>query len=291
MNDKRKLKDFSDNEDDGYSRKKKVTKRKSMDKILEETEKAEKFANAIKSDLNTLNSINDIKGALTYFKSIFLRSHYKLPPIIYQHQIYSLVKNRTSVDREIEYLKNSNKIRLFRCDSNTDDIAIVYISDFKQHLDEHLFEFEKENIKQIVTNSKITESEYKKFINKFYDEILNEVKDQSISQCDLKKIYHLSEKEITILVQTGLLTIKDPSSWWFAIPFVGNFRRDLIECRRNIVNVLRKKKFNEITIEELYKRSSKKISKIGVLYIVTDLLGSEVVRKIDSPMGFVVKLT
>ena len=90
-------------------------------------------------------SIIDTHGALKLIKSIFPSSSFNLAPIIHQHQIYSMVENRTRVDREIEDLKNSNLIRLFRCDSMTDDIAICYTDDFKLHLKEHLFDLEKVN--------------------------------------------------------------------------------------------------------------------------------------------------
>jgi hypothetical protein len=64
----------------------------------------------------------------------------------------------------------------------------------------------------------------------------------------------------------------------------------LIEARKAIINILKKKKFNELPIEELYRRNNKKVCQIGIMFLVADLLGTESVRKVDSPMGFIIQL-
>lgn len=195
--------------------------------ILEETEQTEEFENTIRTDLEAFQSVTSVQEAVQYLRTISHRGP-KLPPIFYQHQIYSIVENRTRVDREIEDLKNSNQIRIFKCDSNTEDIAICYTGDFKKHIREHLLDFEKETIKQIITNFKSSQGEFKALIEKFQDQILADIKELSVSELDLKSTYHLNEREITVLIQTGLLTIKNSSSWYFAIPFVGTIRSNFI---------------------------------------------------------------
>lgn len=195
--------------------------------ILEEAEQTEEFENTIRTDLEAFQSVTSVQEAFQYLRSIFHRGP-KLPPIFYQHQIYSIVENRTRVDREIEELKNSNQIRIFKCDSNTEDIAICFTGDFKKHIREQLLDFEKETIKQIITNFKSSQAEFKALIEKFQDQILDDIKELSVCELDLKKTYHLNEREITVLIQTGLLTIKNSSSWYFAIPFVGTIRSNFI---------------------------------------------------------------
>ncbi len=209
MNGKRKSTDRI-----GSNKKSKTTN------ILDEVEKTEEFENEIRTDIQNFQSVTNVQEALKYLKSIFHDS-FKLPPIFYQHQIYSIVESRTRVDREIEELKNSNQLRFFKCDSITEDIAICYTRDYKKHIKEHLLDFENETIKQIITNSKASQIEFKNLLEKFQEQILDEIKDLSVNEFDLKNTYHLNEREITILIQTGLLTIKNSSSWYFAIPFVG----------------------------------------------------------------------
>lgn len=56
------------------------------------------------------------------------------------------------------------------------------------------------------------------------------------------------------------------------------------------MNILKKKKYNELAISELYRRSNKKINQIGIMYLVADLLGTESVSKVNSPIGFIIRL-
>lgn len=300
MSDKRKRKDssdYSDLEDIVISRKSKTYKSKNKPKkpsdILDAVEIAEKLKDTIKTDLNAFTStINDPLATLKNLKSIFIQNNdrYKLPPIIFQHQIYSVVENKTRVDREIENLKNSNEIRVFKCDSQTDDLAICFTQDYKEHLQNNIFDkdFQNESVKQLLKSTKISETEYKKLLETFQEKILFDIKEMSITLTELK-LYHITECEITALIQTGVLVNKNANSWWFAIPYVGNFRRDLIGARKSLMNQLRRKKFKEMNIDELYQRNSKNITQIGIVYLVADLLGKELVRRIDSPMGFVIK--
>ncbi len=221
--------------------------------------------------LHSITTIKDTSDAISYLKTRFnpLNQFNNLPAIIFQHQVYSMIQNRTQADREIEKLRDLNEIRAFKYDD--EDVAICFSTELKFFIS-----------KQIHEN--------KLLIDRFVEKILFETKELSINRHDLKNKYNLTEEEVTLIIRSGLLTIKDAQTWWFAIPLIGNFRRQLVEARRSVVNLLRKKKFKEIGVEELYKRSSKKISQIGVVYLICDLIGREVIRRIDSPMGFVVGL-
>ena len=54
------------------------------------------------STLDT-SELSDTKAALLYMKSIFPEEKFggRLPPIIMKHQIYSIIKNKTTVDKEV----------------------------------------------------------------------------------------------------------------------------------------------------------------------------------------------
>ena len=279
----------SDQEDSYGSAKKhqKKTRSKTSD-ILDTMEKAEKLTKLIQKDMSFFTSMTDTTQAFEHLKILFKVDN--LPPIIHQHQIYSMIQNKTAVDREIESLRASNKVRLFKADSNLEDISICSTDDFKNHIKTHVLNFNDKTVKEIISHSKTSQSEFKCLIEKFQNEILNEFKELSITEFELKKNYHLTESEITVLIQIGLLTIKNPSSWWFAIPFVGTFRKNLTDARKSLLNVLKKKKYKEASLEELYKRDVKKINQIGLIYLISDLIGKEEICKMDSPMGFIIKL-
>lgn len=199
-------------ESDTSSKKKSKYDLDKYDKLAED----EDLSNRIKSDLDKMNSVepDNVLSALNYLKSIFCTSFDPLPQVMFHHQLYSLIKNKTKVDREIELLKTKNIIHVFKSESNKtneDDLSICFTDDFNSYVQQMLIAG-VENVLKLTNN--YNEERLKSLINRFIDKILGEVKELSISQKDLKLKYKLSEAEITALVQTGLLNIKDMSSYW-----------------------------------------------------------------------------
>ena len=199
-------------ESDTSSKKKSKYDLDKYDKLAED----EDLSNRIKSDLDKMNSVepDNVLSALNYLKSIFCTSFDPLPQVMFHHQLYSLIKNKTKVDREIELLKTKNIIHVFKSESNKtneDDLSICFTDDFNSYVQQILIAG-VENVLKLTNN--YNEERLKSLINRFIDKILGEVKELSISQKDLKLKYKLSEAEITALVQTGLLNIKDMSSYW-----------------------------------------------------------------------------
>ena len=181
------------------------------DKLLD----GEELSKRIKFDLDEMSSAtDDVTEAFQYLKGIFSESFEPLPSIIFHHQLYSLVKNRTQVDREIEMLKAKNQIHVFKSESNKtyneDDISICFTDEFNSYVQKVIIDVESINK---LTNNYDT-ARLKNLILKFLNEILKEVKELSVSQSDLKTKFKLNESEITVLIQTGLLTIKDMTSYW-----------------------------------------------------------------------------
>lgn len=181
------------------------------DKLLD----GEELSKRIKFDLEEMSSAtDDVTEAFQYLKGIFSESFEPLPSIIFHHQLYSLVKNRTQVDREIEMLKAKNQIHVFKSESNKtyneDDISICFTDEFNSYVQKVIIDVESINK---LTNNYDT-ARLKNLILKFLNEILKEVKELSVSQSDLKTKFKLNESEITVLIQTGLLTIKDMTSYW-----------------------------------------------------------------------------
>jgi len=92
---------------------------------------------------NTLLAIQVLASQFPY-----LRSSHKvggipnIPPIILRSQIYSVMSNRTEVDRELDDLKkggHNNAIRMFRLPTSEDEFAVV----FTDHLIEQINEMKK----------------------------------------------------------------------------------------------------------------------------------------------------
>ena len=251
--------------------------------------KCETNLEKIKSDLDSLSSIKDTLGSIEFFQKHFPK-HFELPPIIYQHQIYSAMPNKTKVDREIESLRIENKIILFKSDSVSnevqDDISICFLDDFKQYVENILID----------NNPKLPAdlNEKNKFINtirKFLNETITETKELSVTDQELKLNFSFKEADITTLIHAGLLTIKENAVWWFSIPSIGKFRRVLLDARRSVLNLIKKKRYNELNVDEVNVRNMKSVNQIGIVYILYDLIGKEAIRKVDSPLAnFIIKL-
>lgn len=192
--------------------------------------------------------------------------NFLLPPIVHSHQLYSLFKNKTQVDHDIESLRLSKHVLTFKCGN---ELAICSLRDFHNYINKLLSQSE-EKIQQCV--------------QAFLRKILFETSALSIEKSVLYLKYKLTENEISTLVRMGLLLIKDPSHFWFAIPNIGRFRRTLHDARKSLVDVLKKKKYKEMSLDELKCRNMKHVQQLGVLYVLSDLIGSEQIVRVDSPL-------
>ena len=225
---------------------------------------------------STVN-VKDTLSALDYLLDQFPSDMFAdLPRQAFVHQIYSLIKNKTQVDREIESLRKENKIVMFKCDSKTydeNDVVVCYYADFKHYVDK-------------LANSAGTSPSLvqKPLLSLFTDKILVEQNCLSIQKATLSDRYKLNDRDFTYLIQFGLFNIKDASNFWFAVPNFGRFRRVFVETRKLILDCIRKKKYKEIEFEELDKRNSKgKVSRFGLVYALHDLIGNDLVSLMDVP--------
>jgi hypothetical protein len=180
--------------------------------------------------------------------------------------MYSLFRNKTQVDHDIESLRMSKQVLTFKCDN---ELAICSLREYHNYINKLLSQSE-ENVQQCV--------------QAFLRKILFETSDLSIEKSVLRVKYKLTENEISTLVRMGLLLIKDPSHFWFAIPNIGRFRRTLHDARKSLVDVLKKKRYKEMTLDELKCRNMKHVQLLGVFYVLSDLIGNERIARVDSPL-------
>nr|GMD71118.1 serine/threonine-protein kinase 19 isoform X1 [Ipomoea batatas] len=58
-----------------------------------------------------------------------------IQPFVLQSQLYSSVKDRTQVDRELESLKREKALRVFKLNTGQDDHAIMLIDDYLSQIE------------------------------------------------------------------------------------------------------------------------------------------------------------
>lgn len=228
-------------------------------------------------DRNDLKSVVDTKTAIDYLLKFFPKQGLSLPPVIYVHQIYSLIKNRTKVDLDLDELRQSNEIKLFKFDCRSEDTILCKSDIFIDYI-EKLYLAQNDGKKDNLI-----------IIRKFVDTFLRKSTELYINKRDLVS-YKFSDSNISVLIQHGLLNIKDSSSWWFSIPNIGSFRRITLDARQIIDSIIRKKRYNELNVDELRARNINKLKIFGLFFHCYDLIGKDAVIRIDSPMGFILKL-
>ena len=220
---------------------------------------------------NTNDAINHLFGLFPSNQQL------NLPPFIYLHQLYNFSNlNRTQIDKDIIQLKQENKIKVFKFETKSEYACLCYTDSLVNYFKSLLNSNEESNYNEILPI----------VIDKFYKRP-TEVsirKNELLNECKLK------DSVITKLIQNGFLTIKDENEYWHSVPNIVLFIKLIHEARKLITFIISKKKYKEITINELKDRNFKKLRILGILYHCYDLIGSDIVQRVESPMSLTIRL-
>ncbi|XP_075090018.1 uncharacterized protein LOC107758954 isoform X4 [Nicotiana tabacum] len=175
-----------------------------------------------------------------------------IQPFILRSQLYSSLKDRTQVDRDLEIDRVSKRLEA----QKQEDISV--------------FEWFKEH----VIHSKLDPS-----IG--HDEL-----------CSLLSLGgKVKEEHISLLINAGLLTrqLIDPNMYWFAIPNIGSVLKGLSQGRKELMSFLNRRKYKEMAMASLEKKRLR-LSPLDMRFHLRDLLGSGHLKTVESPTGLVVKV-
>ena len=219
---------------------------------------------------------SDTEAALQYIESLYppveeLGSSNSLPHIVLRHQVYAVVHDKTTVDRELERLQEENKVRLFKLSTGADDYAITSLEKLEVHL------------------QKVSPEDCKETVEKFFFRVLRSYNDVAIDKKRLSGEKGFTEKEVSQLMSSGLLTVQDVGSYWLSVPGLGSFMRHFLKGRDCVLRTLRTAKYNEIMQSEL---EFKKLSacKLGIKFHILDLIGAELVTSVVTTSGPLLRL-
>ena len=189
-------------------------------------------------------------------------------PIITKAMLYSLMSNKTQVDKDLSELRHGNKIMWFSFRSSSSDYLMLF-KDYSSLL------------MKILPECNIS---YSKFIDAF--------KKQSdviyFSKVDLKGKFCLSDDAIKILINHKLLVINSNQMYEFSVPCSGNFMELLSLGKKRIMNVLQNRPSNEILEKELLDMKLRNCS-LGTMYLLYDLIGNGQVRSVKCGMGNLIR--
>jgi len=208
-----------------------------------------------------------------------LRQHYQslpqdIPPLILKTQIYSHVTSRTEVDRELNDLQQKGKIRMFKIISKTDQYSVLFMEDYLQVIAKTKAVFEKEKENTAV-------------FDQLVDNVLPNCKEIIISKQTLNQLVGSSAHKISLLVRSGLIVVRNNSSYWFNVPGTGGLFHACDSARKEIVSRLKRQKFKEVLEQDIMKmklRASKKLH-LGIMYHIKDLIGSNVLCRKTTTSG------
>ncbi|CAF4914187.1 unnamed protein product, partial [Rotaria sp. Silwood1] len=112
----------------------------------------------------------------------------------------------------------------------------------------------------------------------------------SIDKYTLENKFQLNLNDIHLLIQLGLLLPKQCDQYWFSIPNLAPFITCLEKSRRTLLQMLSRRTYKEIPMNEFQLRDMKKKCLLGFVYHIHDLIGANLAHIIDTPTGSIVKI-
>ncbi|XP_062874819.1 serine/threonine-protein kinase 19 [Trichomycterus rosablanca] len=212
----------------------------------------------------------DVKATLQYLMTLFPRKLFedRLPPVVFKHQLYSLLSDKTLVDKQLNDLRDQGEVLMFQLGFDSDTFALVFTEDYRA----------KVLAGQTGRDTYAT-------VEKFLDKALHGCSGLSFSKDKMLKELLFTDSEITKLVKSGVLTVRDAGSWWLAIPNSGRFTKYFINGRKAVLGIVKKSKYNEILKADLEERRTPSQVKLHIKYHVHDLIGAELVECIQTTSG------
>ncbi|KAG8080675.1 hypothetical protein GUJ93_ZPchr0007g5364 [Zizania palustris] len=205
-------------------------------------------------------------------------------PFILQSQLYSSVKDRTQVDRDLESLKKDKVLRVFKLNTGQDDHAIMFMEDYLKQM---MF---------AVKRSRGKDQDGTEVFEWFERYVIHSKLDVSIDHHELCSLLShggdATEKHITLLMNAGLLTrqLIDPNMYWFSIPSIGPILKGLAQGRKEIISLLNRKKYKEMLLSSLEK-TRLRFSPLDVRFHIRDLIGSGHIKTVQTPTGLLARIS
>ncbi|KAK7111982.1 inactive serine/threonine-protein kinase 19-like [Littorina saxatilis] len=222
------------------------------------------------------DTASDARTALLFLRGLFPveKFEYRLPPIVLKHQLYSVMKNRTLVDKQLNDLRTNKEVKVFKLGPEETSRSIVFTDDYRKH------------VLKVMTDLKIESP----VIEKVRQYILDQCTDVSLDRDTLYKGYGFTDMEITYMIKASILTVRDVGSWWLSIPNAGIFMKSFNRGRKSVTTMIRKSKYKEILKQDLEQRQWPKVARLGISYHIHDIMGADLVECIDTNSGQLLRL-
>ena len=234
----------------------------------------------------------DIKAGLLYLMN--LSSTNLVPKVAFKHQLYSVVENRTTVDRGINALLEKGEIKLFKTSLGTEQLVIMFTKDYISHVKIVCSVKDAGTSTKVVSGVGAHTSDNDQVIgniaSRFVDTVLPNLKDISINEDLLVKQYGFKDEEVTEMIKCGILTVKNAGTWWLSIPNIGAFMKLLRKGRQAVMQTIKRTKYREMARATLLTKKTIPSLKLNIEYHLHDLIGADLVKPIKSTTGILLRL-
>ncbi|CAI0434464.1 unnamed protein product [Linum tenue] len=207
-----------------------------------------------------------------------------IEPFVLRSQLYSSVKDRTQVDRELETLKRENMLRIFKLNTGQDDHAIMFLEDYLNQI---------ERVTKRLEENKKSDTEVLEWFKKY---VIDCKLEPSIDHQELCLLLSnggkVKDEHISLLINGGLLTrqLIDPNMYWFAIPNIGSILKGLSQGRKELLSLLKRRRYKEMMLAPLEKKRLR-FSPLDIRFHLRDLIGSGHLKTLCTPTGLVVRVS
>lgn len=164
-----------------------------------------------------------------------------------------------------ELLRNGT-IRQFKLPTlGKDEIAYLFTEDYVDYIKKILPDYKETIQKSINKKYKVNLQSPKKrsieyedidldaLIDKYIKELIPKCSDLCIAKSELQELLQCKDGAITHLMKMGLLTFKDEHYFWFSIPNCGAFINFVLNGRRELVSILKRKKYKEMLLHVIFR--------------------------------------
>ncbi|KAL1367589.1 hypothetical protein AAHE18_02G062400 [Arachis hypogaea] len=205
-------------------------------------------------------------------------------PFILKSQLYSSVKDRTQVDRELESLRRDKVLRIFKLNTGQDDHAIMFLDDYIKQIDQVFKRME---------GKKEMEDEVFGWFKNYVLDLKLETGIEHQELCSLLSLGgKVKDSHITLLINAGVIIrqLIDPNMYWFAIPNVGTLLKGLAQGRNELISLLSRRRYKEMMLATLEKKRLR-MSPLDMRFHLRDLIGSGHLRTDHTPTGLIIRLS
>jgi len=224
-----------------------------------------------------------IKVMQTQVRESSLDAEEYICPGVLKTQVYTMIKDRSLVDKELEKLKKSNQIRMFQSPSASTDIIILLYEDYLDAINRE---------KEIFKNKKNTKKEDLNLIDDFINNVLPNYSGMEVDKKQLESLFKnrtLTDFDVNFLFNFGLLNNKTPGIFYMSVPGIGFLCSQIVEGRKSIESGLRRSKWKEKLLKYLNEKKIRK-SKLRTIFHIKDLLGQDKIECIETTEGTLVRL-